>query len=187
MQANGSYIIDDKLKGIFLLDRSVHVSEEILREEMQKIFSKCWIYVGHASELKKNGDFVTRKVAGRPIIFARDQKGEVRCHFNTCRHRGATVCLERTGNARRFMCVYHGWIYNNDGSMALNLAIRSMKEAGRAVMIMAHRPAAIQECDLLMVLEDGARRAFGPRDAVLREMVKNHTDIVRSTGPGGVS
>ncbi len=118
MQANGSYIIDDKLKGIFLLDRSVHVSEEILREEMHKIFSKCWIYVGHASELKKNGDFVTRKVAGRPIIFARDQKGEVRCHFNTCRHRGATVCLERTGNARRFMCVYHGWIYNNDGSMA---------------------------------------------------------------------
>ncbi len=76
---------------------------------------------------------------------------------------------------------------DNDGSMALNLAIRSMKEMGRAVMIMAHRPAAIQECDLLMVLEDGTRRAFGPRDAVLREMVKNHTEIVRSTGPGGVS
>lgn len=76
---------------------------------------------------------------------------------------------------------------DNDGSMALNLAIRSMKDAGRAVMIMAHRPAAIQECDLLMVLEDGTRRAFGPRDQVLREMVKNHTDIVRSQGPGGVS
>lgn len=76
---------------------------------------------------------------------------------------------------------------DNEGSMALNLAIRSMKETGRSVLIMAHRPAAIQECDLLMVLEDGTRRAFGPRDAVLREMVKNHTEIVRSTGPGGVS
>lgn len=76
---------------------------------------------------------------------------------------------------------------DNEGSMALNLAIRAMKDAGRAVMIMAHRPAAIQECDLLMMLEDGTRRAFGPRDAVLREMVKNHTEIVRSTGPGGVS
>ncbi len=52
---------------------------------------------------------------------------------------------------------------------------------------MAHRPAAIQECDLLMMLEDGTRRAFGPRDQVLKEMVKNHTDIVRATGPGGVS
>ena len=76
---------------------------------------------------------------------------------------------------------------DNEGSVALNLAIRSMKDAGRVVLIMAHRPAAIQECDLLMVLEDGTRRAFGPRDQVLREMVKNHTEIVRSTGPGGVT
>jgi ATP-binding cassette, subfamily C, bacterial len=76
---------------------------------------------------------------------------------------------------------------DNDGSTALNLAIRAMKDAGRAILIMAHRPAAIQECDLLMVMEDGTRKAFGPRDQVLREMVKNHTEIVRSTGPGGVT
>lgn len=76
---------------------------------------------------------------------------------------------------------------DNEGTMALNIAIRATKDAGGAVLIMAHRPAAIQECDLLLVLEDGARRAFGPRDQVLRDMVKNHTDIVRSAGPGGVS
>ena len=76
---------------------------------------------------------------------------------------------------------------DNEGSMALNIAIRAMKDAGHAVLIMAHRPAAIQECDLLMVLEDGTRRAFGPRDQVLREMVKNHTEIVKNTGPGGVA
>lgn len=118
MSANGSYVIDDREKGIFLLDRSVHVSDEVLRQEMSKIFAKCWIYVGHGSELKKPGDFQTRKVAGRPVIFARDQKGQVRCFFNTCRHRGAIVCTERAGNARRFMCVYHGWIYSNDGQLA---------------------------------------------------------------------
>jgi ATP-binding cassette subfamily C protein len=76
---------------------------------------------------------------------------------------------------------------DNDGTMALNIAIRSLKAAGGSVLIMAHRPAAIQECDLLLVLEDGMRRAFGPRDQVLKEMVKNHTEIVRSAGPGGVS
>jgi ATP-binding cassette subfamily C protein len=76
---------------------------------------------------------------------------------------------------------------DNDGTMALNIAIRSLKAAGGSVIIMAHRPAAIQECDLLLVVEDGMRRAFGPRDQVLKEMVKNHTDIVRSAGPGGVS
>ncbi len=76
---------------------------------------------------------------------------------------------------------------DNDGTLALNIAIRSLKAAGGSVLIMAHRPAAIQECDLLLVIEDGMRRAFGPRDLVLKEMVKNHTEIVRSAGPGGVS
>ncbi len=76
---------------------------------------------------------------------------------------------------------------DNEGSMALNTAIRTMKSEGKAVIIMAHRPAAIQECDVLLVLENGVRTAFGPRDTVLREMVKNHTEIIRSAGPGGVS
>ena len=113
-----SFVVDDREKGIFLLDREALVSQDVLRGEMRNIFAKCWIYVGHGSELKRNGDFITRKVAGRPVIFARDSKGEVRCLFNTCRHRGALVCTERQGNTRRFNCVYHGWIYNNDGSMA---------------------------------------------------------------------
>lgn len=62
---------------------------------------------------------------------------------------------------------------DNDGLQAVNQAIRSMKAAGNAVLIMAHSPAAIQECEALLVLEDGTRRAFGPRDRVLREMVQN--------------
>jgi len=53
---------------------------------------------------------------------------------------------------------------------------------------MAHRPAAIQECDTLLVIEGGARKAFGPKDQVLSEMVKNHKEIKHSVGKtGGVS
>ncbi len=76
---------------------------------------------------------------------------------------------------------------DNDGSVALNNAIRRIKAAGGSVIVIAHRPAAIQECDLLLMLEDGQRRAFGPRDEVLRSMVKNHTDIVRKQTPGGAT
>jgi ATP-binding cassette subfamily C protein len=72
---------------------------------------------------------------------------------------------------------------DNDGSLALNTAIRDLKAAGAAVMVMAHRPAAIQECDLLLVLEAGRQVAFGPRDQVLRQVVRNHTDLVRAA-PG---
>ena len=63
--------------------------------------------------------------------------------------------------------------------MALNTAIRKFKAEGKSVLIMAHRPAAIQECDLLLVLEGGMRKAFGPSDEVLRDQVKNHTEIMR--------
>lgn len=75
---------------------------------------------------------------------------------------------------------------DNEGSLAVNSAIRAHKAAGGAVLIMAHRPAAIQECDLLLVIEEGARRAFGPRDQILREMVQNANEITRSAAPGGV-
>lgn len=76
---------------------------------------------------------------------------------------------------------------DNDGSNALNQAIRTAKARGASVLIMAHRPAAIQACDLLLVLQDGTCTAFGPRDAILRETVRNATDIVRSAAPGGVA
>lgn len=76
---------------------------------------------------------------------------------------------------------------DNDGTTALNAAVKSLKADGKCVFIMAHRPAAIKECDLLLVIENGARRAFGPKDEVLREMVKNHKDIGVVGGKGGVS
>lgn len=75
---------------------------------------------------------------------------------------------------------------DNDGSQALNEAIRSFKADGRSVIIMAHRPAAIQECDLLLMIDGGIRRAFGPRDEVLRETVANHQQI-RQGVKGGVA
>ncbi|MEZ5777558.1 MAG: type I secretion system permease/ATPase [Paracoccaceae bacterium] len=76
---------------------------------------------------------------------------------------------------------------DNDGSTALNAAIRGMKAEGRSVIIMAHRPSAIQECELLMMVDGGVARAFGPRDEVLKSMVRNAADIARSTSQGGVA
>ena len=77
---------------------------------------------------------------------------------------------------------------DNVGSQALNQAIRTMKEQGRSVLIMAHRPAAIQECDTLLVLDGGMRMAFGPKDEVLAGMVKNYKQIQQAPmDAGGVT
>ncbi|WP_111558359.1 type I secretion system permease/ATPase [Paracoccus sediminilitoris] len=79
---------------------------------------------------------------------------------------------------------------DNQGSEALNQAIRRLKAQNGAVIIMAHRPAAINECENLLVMEAGIIRAFGPRDKVLQQMVKNSAQIMQSqTGglAGGVA
>jgi len=68
------------------------------------------------------------------------------------------------------------------GSEALNEAIRAMKAEGKAVIIMAHRPAAIAECDLILMIEGGMRKAFGPRDEVLKEQLKNYNAVSGAIG-----
>ncbi|MDG1430236.1 MAG: ATP-binding cassette domain-containing protein, partial [Paracoccaceae bacterium] len=75
---------------------------------------------------------------------------------------------------------------DNEGGEALNQAIRSMKAEGKSVIIMAHRPSAIKECDTLLMLENGTAMAFGPKDDVLRGMVKNH-EAIQKASMGGVS
>lgn len=76
---------------------------------------------------------------------------------------------------------------DNEGAQALNQAIRAAKQSGAAVLIMSHRPAALQECDLLLVLHQGAAVAVGPREAVLRQMVRNVGDIACTSAPAGVA
>jgi ATP-binding cassette subfamily C protein len=76
---------------------------------------------------------------------------------------------------------------DNDGSEALNQAIREMKSDGRSVLIMAHRPAAIRECDMLLVWDGGMPKAFGPRDEVLKKTVQNHAQVAAGGTAGGVS
>lgn len=111
------YVLENRDENAFLINREVFVSEDILAREWRKVFATCWLYVGHSSEVAEPGAFRTRKIAGRPVLFCRDDKGEVRALLNVCSHRGAIVCREREGKARGFYCMYHGWTFNTDGSL----------------------------------------------------------------------
>lgn len=101
----------------FKVNRSGFTDPAIFEQEYEKIFAKCWLYVGHDSELVKPGDFVTRIIAKRNILFTRDKQNKVNALFNTCPHRGAQVCREAKGNAKSFQCFYHGWVFGNDGAL----------------------------------------------------------------------
>jgi p-cumate 2,3-dioxygenase alpha subunit len=104
-------------KRSFRVNRQAYKSNEIFEREKKLIFEKCWLYIGHGTELKKKGDFATRRVGGRDLIFIRDRENEIGVFYNTCTHRGAKICRERSGNTRNFTCCYHGWVFNTEGKL----------------------------------------------------------------------
>lgn len=101
----------------FTVSRRAFADQDILELERERIFDTCWLYLAHESELKKPGDFLTRSVGGRTILLTRDAKGMLHALLNTCPHRGARVCRERSGNAKSFQCFYHGWVFGSDGHL----------------------------------------------------------------------
>jgi len=106
----------DAENGRFRVARSSYTDPALHAAEMDSIFGRCWLFVGHDSELKKPDDFVTRRIAGRPVIFLRDRAGTVRCFLNVCPHRGAQISRQRSGSAKVFSCIYHGWAFANSGA-----------------------------------------------------------------------
>ncbi|PWA11963.1 p-cumate dioxygenase [Pueribacillus theae] len=101
----------------FKVSRRAFLDQDILELEKRKVFDKCWLYLGHESEVANNGDFIMRDVGGRNLIFNKDSNGEIHAFLNTCPHRGALVCRDRRGNSKTFQCFYHAWTFNNKGQL----------------------------------------------------------------------
>jgi p-cumate 2,3-dioxygenase subunit alpha len=110
-------IVDDVSRGIFRVNRRVFTDPAILEVERREVFERSWLYVGHESEIAAPGDWLRRKVAGRWFIFLRAIDGKVRIFFDTCTHRGNSLCRGTFGNTRNFFCFYHGWTFNTSGEL----------------------------------------------------------------------
>ena len=100
-----------------LLPPYIFNDPEIYALEKRRIFLKCWLFVGHESEIPSPGDYALRYLGEDPFIFARDENGTIRVMLNMCRHRGTQVCRAEQGNTSHFRCPYHGWSYRNDGRL----------------------------------------------------------------------
>lgn len=119
MSYRADMVLDDRDHGTFRVNRRTMTSAEVYEDERKVLFEHCWLYVGHESEIAGNGDYVRRSVGGRPLIFLRDHTGTVRMHYNTCTHRGATLCREDAGNTRVFQCFYHAWSFDTSGKLVV--------------------------------------------------------------------
>jgi phenylpropionate dioxygenase-like ring-hydroxylating dioxygenase large terminal subunit len=103
---------DDRVHG------RVYTDPAIFTDEMDKIFTQGWVYVGHASEIPRPGDFRVTDIGAQSVIMVRADDGQVRLLMNRCVHRANAVCQVERGNARMFRCAYHGWTYRNNGDLA---------------------------------------------------------------------
>lgn len=99
----------------FRVSHRAFVDDEVLQNEKSQIFEKCWLYIGHGSEVANKHDYLVRTIGGHNLIFVRSSDGYVRAFYNVCPHRGATVCRETSGNAKMFRCLYHSWAFDTQG------------------------------------------------------------------------
>ena len=98
------------------VDVARYVDPDRFERERERLFRRGLVLVAHAGALAEPGDFLTREVAGVPVLLARDDAG-VRAFVNVCRHRGAIVELREQGSCKRFVCPYHAWTYDCSGAL----------------------------------------------------------------------
>ncbi len=108
-----------------LIDRRIFSDPDIYQQELERIFARCWLYLGHESQLQQPGQFLTTYMGEDPVLVVRGVDGEVRAFLNTCRHRGNRVCRLDEGRAASFTCAYHGWTYDTQGKL---VSVPSLKE-----------------------------------------------------------
>jgi nitrite reductase/ring-hydroxylating ferredoxin subunit len=97
--------------------RRIYLEQEIFELEMERIFERNWVFVGHESEVAAPGDYKTVPIGTQPAIMTRDEDGDIHVVMNRCMHRGATICQDPHGNSSSFRCWYHGWTYDNQGDL----------------------------------------------------------------------
>jgi phenylpropionate dioxygenase-like ring-hydroxylating dioxygenase large terminal subunit len=93
-------------------DRALH------ELELTRVFGRNWIFLAHETEIPNPGDYVARAIGNDPFIVVRGHDNVVRVLFDSCRHRGARLCLADKGNTKSFFCPYHGWTYANTGALS---------------------------------------------------------------------
>ena len=100
------------------IHRDLYTSEDIFALEMQRLWQRAWLFVGHDSQIPESGDFITTVLAGQPVLMTRGDDGRISVLHNRCAHKGAPLSSEPQGNTGRLLrCAYHGWTYRPDGSL----------------------------------------------------------------------
>jgi choline monooxygenase len=89
----------------------------MFQRERWPIFGKSWVHIGYEHQLRHTGDYVTENLAGWPIFVRRSPDGSLRAFYNLCPHRAGPIVWDGEGCQANMVCRYHGWAFNQDGSL----------------------------------------------------------------------
>jgi phenylpropionate dioxygenase-like ring-hydroxylating dioxygenase large terminal subunit len=96
---------------------SLYTDPAVWEAELERIWYRTWVYVGHESEVPEPNDYVLKSIGPQPVIMSRDRQGEIHLLLNRCSHRANLVCDAPKGNSSAFRCPYHGWTFANTGAL----------------------------------------------------------------------
>jgi phenylpropionate dioxygenase-like ring-hydroxylating dioxygenase large terminal subunit len=99
------------------IHNAIFSHRDIYEQEMEQIFARMWLFVGHESQIPNPGDFVLSRMGEEQVIVTRSPDRRVHVLLNSCAHRGNMVCRYDQGNQLAFQCSFHGWVYGPDGKL----------------------------------------------------------------------
>ena len=116
LSAHIRQLIQDHQPG-FSLQQPFYTEPDIFQFDLEKIWMKFWLYAGHTSQIPDPGSFFLYQVGEESVIVMRDEDGKVHALINVCRHRGSQILTEECGKAKKLVCPYHQWVYDQDGTL----------------------------------------------------------------------
>ena len=118
------------------LEQYYYTSAEWHQRDIDLVFKQRWLFVGHASQLPKHGDFITFQLAKESVVIARN-KDKLHAFYNTCRHRGTRLCSASSGNVKAFTCPNHAWTYGLDGSLKIAPRVTEIDKTQFSAVVVA--------------------------------------------------
>ncbi|MFE0420019.1 aromatic ring-hydroxylating oxygenase subunit alpha [Streptomyces tendae] len=110
-----------------------YTDPEVFRREQRHVFEEMWCCAVRGADLERPGAFRTVQIGRESVIVARTRTGDLRAFLNICRHRGARLCLEESGEVRRTLqCPYHAWTYDLDGRLVAAPNLTKMTDVDRS-------------------------------------------------------
>ncbi|MDN7911099.1 aromatic ring-hydroxylating dioxygenase subunit alpha [Burkholderia cepacia] len=113
-------VTNETLAGLVRPDsvhKRLYTDPAIFALEMERIYGRAWIYVGHESQVRTAGDYHTTRIGDQDVVMVRASDGTIHVIYNRCPHKGAKIVPDGDGSVGKFFrCPYHAWTFRHDGT-----------------------------------------------------------------------